>query len=266
MRACPRPDSHISSSNMSRASTSIGTATSAGSTVEARIRLFLDVLEAIAHAHANLIVHRDIKPSNVLVRTDGTVKLLDFGIAKLLEEEGRAGGDAADARRRRGADPRVRSARASDRCEPVTTATRCLCVGRAVIRAADRAASGWPGPTLRRGPGQGYRGYRAARPSDVVAPGSGEPETPATNAARRATTPDRLSRLLRGDLDTIVAKALKKNPQERYASVRAWPTICADILNTSPSVPDRTRSPIAPANSCAGTGAVWRLRCWYRWH
>src|SRR5262249_18749630 len=55
--------------------------------VDARVRLFLNVLEAVAHAHANLIVHRDIKPSNVLVRSDGQVKLLDFGIAKLLEEE-----------------------------------------------------------------------------------------------------------------------------------------------------------------------------------
>src|SRR5438128_10555233 len=59
--------------------------------VEARVRLFLDVLAAVAHAHANLIVHRDIKPSNVLVRTDGQVKLLDFGIAKLLEDEERPG-------------------------------------------------------------------------------------------------------------------------------------------------------------------------------
>src|SRR5207249_2596762 len=57
--------------------------------VQARVRLFLDVAAAVAHAHANLIVHRDIKPSNVLVSSDGKVKLLDFGIAKLLENEQR---------------------------------------------------------------------------------------------------------------------------------------------------------------------------------
>src|SRR3954468_5416765 len=59
--------------------------------VRARIRLFVDVLGAVAHAHSNLIVHRDIKPSNVFVSKDGTVKLLDFGIAKLLEGEGQYG-------------------------------------------------------------------------------------------------------------------------------------------------------------------------------
>ena len=56
--------------------------------VESRVKLFLDVLKAMAEAHANLIVHRDIKPSNVFVRNDGQVKLLDFGIAKLLSQDG----------------------------------------------------------------------------------------------------------------------------------------------------------------------------------
>ncbi len=55
--------------------------------VPSRIRLFLDVLAAVSHAHSSLIVHRDIKPSNVLVRNDGQVKLLDFGIAKLLADD-----------------------------------------------------------------------------------------------------------------------------------------------------------------------------------
>src|SRR5215475_6078543 len=60
-----------------------------GLDIRARIQLFLDVLQAVAQAHANLIVHRDLKPSNILVRSDGQVKLLDFGIAKLLEGDGR---------------------------------------------------------------------------------------------------------------------------------------------------------------------------------
>ena len=81
-----------------------------GSSIAERIRLFLDVLGAVAHAHSKLIVHRDLKPSNILVTESGTVKLLDFGVAALLSA---AGEDAASLTRQHA--PRRRS-RAVSRC------------------------------------------------------------------------------------------------------------------------------------------------------
>ena len=95
--------SPTSCSSTSRASRSIAGATSNGSSFDARVRLFLDVLAAVAHAHSNLVLHRDLKPRTSSSRRDGQVKLLDFGIAKLLDEQrhGRRADRAHAARRPR---------------------------------------------------------------------------------------------------------------------------------------------------------------------
>jgi serine/threonine-protein kinase len=189
--------------------------------IEARIRLFLDVLGAVAQAHASLIVHRDLKPSNVLVSKDGQVKLLDFGIAKLLEGEGEDGA------------PTVLTVEGGRAMTPeyaapeqvtgglITTATDVYALGvllYVLLTGQHPAGSGLRSPA---GLVKAIVDNEPTRPSDVVTTARAAGTEATTNAASRTTTPEKLSRLLRGDLDTIVAKALKKNPPERYASVTA---------------------------------------------
>ena len=170
--------------------------------VEARIRLFLDVLSAIAHAHANLIVHRDIKPSNVLVATDGQVKLLDFGIAKLIE--GDTAGEAT-ALTREGGRALTPEYAAPEQVTggSITIATDVYSLG---VLLHLLLCGRHPAGEARRSPVDLLRAIVETEPprvSDTAA----EPK---------------LRRQLRGDLDTIVAKALKKSPDERYASVTAF--------------------------------------------
>ncbi len=189
--------------------------------VEARVRLLLDVVDAVAHAHANLIVHRDIKPSNVLVSKSGEVKLLDFGIAKLLEGEGREGeATLLTAEAGRAMTPEY-AAPEQVTGAPVTTATDVYALGvllYVLLTGQHPAGDGL------RSPADLVKAIvetESRRPSEIVRATRSNTEQTMANSVKRDTTPEKLSRLMRGDLDTIVAKALKKNPQERYASVTA---------------------------------------------
>jgi serine/threonine-protein kinase len=170
--------------------------------VKARLDLFAQVADAVHAAHRQLVVHRDIKPSNILVSADGTVKLLDFGIAKLLEEEADQTQDGAHPLTPDYASPeQIRGGR-------ITTATDIYQLGLLLteLLTGIRPAAGLPHAALPQ------RVSRLANRAWTNAPDA------AARAAARATTTTRLVRELTGDLDVIVAKALRPEPEERYAS------------------------------------------------
>ena len=188
--------------------------------IEARIRLFLDVLGAIAHAHANLIVHRDLKPPNILVRHDGQVKLLDFGIAKLLQENDQPGKTLQTLEGGRAMTPEY-AAPEQLTGAAATIATDVYALGVLLYVLLTGFHPAGAGPHTHQTLVKAILDVEPDRPSDIVAQIKGTADIASRNASQRATTPERLRKMLRGDLDTMVGRALKKDPQERYASVSA---------------------------------------------
>lgn len=196
--------------------------------VDARLQLFEAVCETVQYAHRNLVVHRDLKPSNIQITEDGTVKLLDFGIAKLLGNEP-ATPDAPQTRTGWRVMTPAYAAPEQVRGAPVTTATDVYALGVVLYelltgrRPFDTAAlsSAEAETTVLEQPPE--------RPSTVVTRPiirQDRDETTETISAEvvsadRGTTPARLQRQLRGDLDVILLKALRKEPERRYASAAA---------------------------------------------
>ncbi|MCB9511677.1 MAG: serine/threonine protein kinase [Deferribacteres bacterium] len=190
--------------------------------IDSRLRLFQTVCDAVDYAHRNLIVHRDLKPSNILVTDDGTVKLLDFGIAKMLISDDQAGATLTEAGQRvmtlEYASPE------QVRGEAVTTATDVYSLGVVLYELLA---------------GQRPYSFTARTPAEIEKIVHGrDPQKPSTAAMQRrpqadtetaATTPEaislvrntqpkRLQKRLSGDLDNICMMALQKPLERRYGS------------------------------------------------
>jgi serine/threonine protein kinase/tetratricopeptide (TPR) repeat protein len=213
-----------------------------------RLELFRTICQIVHYAHQHLVIHRDLKPSNILIDQQGVPRLLDFGIAKLLNPECFQAplvttGDWRPMTPEYASPEQVRG-------EPVTNATDVYSLGVLLYELL-----------------AGHRPYRATvstwaeverlvceveppRPSTVIdrteeeaASGSTPPRpaiTPELVSIARRTTPDELRRQLQGDLDTMVMMALRKEPQRRYASADE---LAKDIERHLSSMPVKARRP-----------------------
>ncbi len=196
-----------------------------------RLRMFGQICAAVSHAHANLIIHRDLKPSNILVTPVGDVRLLDFGIAKLLDS------DIAPERTRTGTRAFTLHYAAPEqiRGEPVTTMTDVYSLGVVLYelladakpyRLKRDSDAAWEEAILHHDP---------AKPSQALLQQIGT----ANRSRHDLAVSRRRARALAGDLDNIVLKTLSKRPEQRYLSVEA---LTQDLLRYTSGRPVRARA------------------------
>jgi serine/threonine-protein kinase len=196
--------------------------------VTARVRLFLDVLAAVAHAHAKLILHRDLKPSNILVTAEGQVKLVDFGIAKLLDDGLEAAPHAALTQLAGQAFTPDYAAPEQVQGGEVTSATDVYALGVLLYVLLTGQHPTVPDETT-----TPLDRLRAIVDTDPARPSDATRSDKTTSGREPAVSPQR-ARALRGDLDNIVLKALKKSPVERYLTAEAFAEDLRRYLNHEP--------------------------------
>ena len=186
--------------------------------LEARLRLFRVVCDAVQHAHRALVVHRDLKPSNIFVSRSGSVKLLDFGIAKLLDPDAWDVGSPTTRAEMRLITPEY-SAPEQRHDGPITTATDVYALGVVLyelltgLRPQEPSHASGATSSLVTAPSEAVRRLASAKTA------SGEAQDPRDAGAKAQIADSRtLVRRIRGDLDRIVLTALREEPERRYAS------------------------------------------------
>jgi len=197
-----------------------------------RVKLFRQVVQAVQHAHAHLVMHRDLKPANILVGADGQVRLLDFGIAKFAEVDG-AGRVDSELTRAEGRPMTPRYAAPEQLLGlPLTIACDVYALGVVLYELLTGVHPyAVPGATALRI----ESAILESAPRPPSRAGGGE-----VAAAARATMPAVLARQLAGDLDAVVLHALGRQPAERYASADA---LLADLDRWLAGEPVRARKP-----------------------
>ncbi|HJR09580.1 MAG TPA: protein kinase [Pyrinomonadaceae bacterium] len=199
-------------------------------TIPERLRLFAQICNAVAYAHQNLVVHRDIKPSNIIICSDGTPKLLDFGIAKLLNPELSPDTITPTATAMRLMTPeyaspeQVRGEQASPASDIYSLGVLLyeLLTGHRPYHFPSRSPHEIARVICEEEPEHPSRAVTRSEdivPLDGSAPASGDPTTLEFICKMRGGTVESVRRELAGDLDNITLKALKKEPGRRYASV-----------------------------------------------
>ena len=188
-----------------------------------RLQLFLEICAAVQYAHQRLIVHRDIKPTNILVTQDGVPKLLDFGIAKMLDPALQEETTLASPMTPEYASPE------QIRGEPITTATDVYSLGVVLYQLLTGRSPYGAGSRTRLELSRAITDTHPQRPSTIVmSPRPGDDKAaapsgrPGTMTSLREPTPVKLRRRLAGDIDNILLKALRKEPELRYGSVQQF--------------------------------------------